>query len=34
MAGSVPHVTWDLVRWLRDAVGDAHVLVDDDLRAP
>jgi FAD/FMN-containing dehydrogenase len=34
MAGSVPHVTRDLVHWLREAVGDAHVLVDDDLRAP
>jgi FAD/FMN-containing dehydrogenase len=34
MAGSVPHVTRDLVHWLRDAVGDAHVLVDDDVRAP
>ena len=30
----MPHVTRDLVRWLRGVVGDAHVLVDDDVRAP
>jgi FAD/FMN-containing dehydrogenase len=30
----MPHVTTDLLRSLREIVGDAHVLVEDDLRAP
>jgi FAD/FMN-containing dehydrogenase len=37
MAGSVPHVTAataQLARALRAAVGESHVLLDDDLRAP
>jgi FAD/FMN-containing dehydrogenase len=37
MAGSVPHVIAalpQLARALRAVVGEAHVLVDDDLRAP
>src|SRR5918995_308901 len=33
MAGSMPHVTRDFLRSLREIVGDAHVLLDDDLRA-
>jgi FAD/FMN-containing dehydrogenase len=32
--GSVPRVTDRLVKDLADAVGDAHVLADDDRRAP
>jgi FAD/FMN-containing dehydrogenase len=32
--GSMLHVTDKLVRDLADAVGDRHVLVDDDVRAP
>src|SRR6476469_3089714 len=36
MAGSMPHVTdsANLLAALRGAVGEAHVLVDDDVRAP
>src|SRR5215210_7101110 len=34
MAGSMPHVTAGLLLRLRAAVGDAHVLTDDDVRAP
>jgi FAD/FMN-containing dehydrogenase len=30
----MPHVTPDPLRSLRDVVGDAHVLADDDVRAP
>src|SRR5215207_691886 len=34
MAGSMPHVTAGLPPSLRAAVGRAHVLTDDDVRAP
>src|SRR5215208_4379924 len=34
MAGSMPHVTAGLPPSLRAAVGHAHLLVDDDVRAP
>src|SRR5688500_1258883 len=34
MAGSMPHVTTEFLRSLRDVVGDTHVLVEDDVRAP
>src|SRR6187200_151073 len=34
IAGSMPHVTAELLRSLGDIVGDSHVLTDDDVRAP
>src|SRR5215218_3919323 len=34
MAGSMPHVTSGLLPSLRGVVGSAHVLADQDVRAP